>query len=101
MTYSFKNIPQFTVGIEVNVKNLIKAKEELIPNVKKLTGYRLSLTAMLIKLVSMVLLEFPFINSTYTEKGIKKNKQINIGIAMNSNNGLIVPVIKNESKKIY
>ncbi|MCK5614588.1 2-oxo acid dehydrogenase subunit E2, partial [Candidatus Pacearchaeota archaeon] len=72
MTYSFKNIPQFTVGIEVNVKNLIKAKEELIPNVKKLTGYRLSLTAMLIKLVSMALLEFPWRERDYGDNCNKR-----------------------------
>ena len=41
----------------------------------------------------------PVVNSTFTDKGIQLKSEINIGIAVAIDEGLIVPVIKNADEK--
>ena len=49
----------------------------------------------MIGLVAEGIKQYPFLNSTYTEKGIQLFEEINIGVAMGKEEGLIVPVIHN------
>ncbi len=42
--------------------------------------------------------DFPLVNSTYTEQGIKLQSEINIGMAVALDEGLVVPVIRNADR---
>ena len=47
----------------------------------------------------MALKEYPMLNSRITEQGVENRKSINIGIAVDTDNGLMVPNVKNCDKK--
>ncbi|MCD6237854.1 MAG: 2-oxo acid dehydrogenase subunit E2 [Thermotogae bacterium] len=55
---------------------------------------KVSVTAMLLKVVSRVLSEYSSFNAHFDGENIKKFKKINIGVAVDTERGLIVPVIK-------
>jgi 2-oxoglutarate dehydrogenase E2 component (dihydrolipoamide succinyltransferase)/2-oxoisovalerate dehydrogenase E2 component (dihydrolipoyl transacylase) len=53
------------------------------------------------KAVITALKEFPILNSTWTEDGIRIKRYVNLGIATSIEDGLIVPVIRDADKKDF
>jgi pyruvate dehydrogenase E2 component (dihydrolipoamide acetyltransferase) len=94
MTYSKMSIPHFYISTEVDMTEAAKVREELIPIIETKTGVRLSFTHMLIKAVAMALREYPQLNALCDGENIKISKDVNIGIAVGLEDGLIVPVLK-------
>lgn len=90
------SIPHFGLSDEIDVSNLVQLRATL----KQLAKDRsVSLTYMpfFVKAVSMALLEFPIINSTVDQKceNITYKASHNIGVAMDTKEGLVVPNVKN------
>ncbi|MEM2111824.1 MAG: dihydrolipoamide acetyltransferase family protein [Candidatus Bathyarchaeia archaeon] len=98
MTESKTHVPHFYVSTQVDMTEAVKLRENLIPSVEAKSGVRLSFTHLLIKAVAMALQEFPQVNSTFEAENIKQWKDINIGIAVNLEDGLIVPVLRRANK---
>jgi pyruvate dehydrogenase E2 component (dihydrolipoamide acetyltransferase) len=46
-----------------------------------------------------MLVKFPYMNSWLTDQGIVQHRQVNLGIAVALDNGLVVPHVKNAEKK--
>jgi pyruvate dehydrogenase E2 component (dihydrolipoamide acetyltransferase) len=57
-------------------------------------GARISYTDLVVKAVAIALREHPMLNSTLTEEGIVLRDEINIGVAVALEQGLIVPVVR-------
>jgi pyruvate dehydrogenase E2 component (dihydrolipoamide acetyltransferase) len=97
---SWINIPHVTQHDEVDIHELeqirIDMKEEA--NSKSI---RLSILPFIIKAITNALSEFPDFNSSLSPDGKKliKKKYINIGFAANTEQGLMVPVLKDAKKK--
>ncbi|MEM1990623.1 MAG: dihydrolipoamide acetyltransferase family protein [Candidatus Bathyarchaeia archaeon] len=95
MTYSKTSIPHFYISAEVDMTEAARFREELIPIIEAKTGVRLSFTHILIKAVAMALKEYPQLNALCDGENIRLSKDVNIGIAVGLEDGLIVPVLKN------
>ncbi len=89
VSMSFKTAPHSTVIMEVDVSKA----EELH---KKL---QVSYTAILVSAVAKALLEHPMLNSTLEENQIRIFEDVNVGVAVATEHGLVVPVINNADKK--
>ncbi len=93
-------IPHAYVVEEVDVTELLEVREKL----KKLAeekGVKLTLLPFIIKAAVKAIKEYPLINSSLDEeKGeIIVKKTINVGIAVDTSQGLVVPVIKDAGSK--
>ena len=89
---SWTSIPHVTHFEDIDVSNLEQHRKML----NEISKIKLSLLAYIVKAVSMVLLKKPIMNSSLIDKGkLMLKKYVNIGIAVNTDQGLIVPVIKN------
>lgn len=86
---SFKTAPHSTVVMEVDASKAIKLHDTL----------QLSYTAILVKAAAKALAEYSIINSTLEGNRIKIFEDVNVGIAVATENGLVVPVIHNSDKK--
>ncbi|MDH5481305.1 MAG: 2-oxo acid dehydrogenase subunit E2 [Candidatus Bathyarchaeota archaeon] len=86
---SFRTAPHSTIMMEVNVSEATELHKKL----------EVSYTAIIVKAVAKALLEHPILNSTLDGSEIKLFEDVNIGIAVATNYGLVVPVIKNADKK--
>ena len=89
LTESWSSAPHFNLVRHLDVSNLVTYKKQ----VQEKNSNRLTYTDLLIKLVSITLKEHPRINASWIDNKIVKNSEINVGLAVDSNGGLIVPVI--------
>ena len=60
---------------------------------------KLTYTAFLVQAAVAALKAFPMVNATYTEQGIIMKRDINVGVAVAIEDGLIVPVVKRADEK--
>lgn len=98
MVQSKTHVPHFYVSTEVDMTEAVKMREALVSTFEAKTGVRLSFTHLLVKAVAIALGEHPQINSTLEGETIKLWKDINIGIAVGLEDGLIVPVLRRANK---
>ncbi|XP_063839599.1 lipoamide acyltransferase component of branched-chain alpha-keto acid dehydrogenase complex, mitochondrial [Ostrinia nubilalis] len=99
MTEAMK-IPHFGFSDEYDVSKLVEAREKL----KKLAqdhGVKLTYMPIIMKAASLSLTSFPILNSSLdsTCENVTYKASHNIGVAMDTPNGLVVPVIKNVQNK--
>jgi pyruvate dehydrogenase E2 component (dihydrolipoamide acetyltransferase) len=76
----------------------VKMRNELLPTFENETSVRLSYTNLLVKAVALGLKEYPQLNATLDGENIKLWKNVNVGIAVGLEDGLIVPVLKSASE---
>ena len=89
---SWTSIPHVTHFEQVDVTYLEKHRSIL----NKVSKTKISLLAFIVKAISIILLKKPVINSSLVGDGkLMLKKYVNIGIAVNTDQGLVVPVIKN------
>ncbi|MCM8767549.1 MAG: 2-oxo acid dehydrogenase subunit E2 [Candidatus Omnitrophica bacterium] len=91
---SKQNIPHFYFQGKVIVDNLLKIKE-----LKEIEGEKYTLTDFLIFLLSRVIEEFPLIGASVIDDEIRIYKNVDIGLAISIDDGLVVGSIKNANTK--
>ncbi|MBI5305240.1 MAG: 2-oxo acid dehydrogenase subunit E2 [Chloroflexi bacterium] len=62
-------------------------------------GVKLTYTAFFVQAAIAALKAFPIVNASYTAQGIVLKRDVNIGIAVALDEGLIVPVVKRADEK--
>jgi len=95
MLKSVTEIPQAWTMIEVDVTNLVNARNKVKDDFKKQNGYSLSYFPYFVKAVSQALINHPKMNSSWQNDTVITNKEINTSIAVATEDALFVPVIKN------
>ncbi|MEM3673795.1 MAG: dihydrolipoamide acetyltransferase family protein [Candidatus Bathyarchaeia archaeon] len=86
---SFRTAPHSTVIMEVDVSKAAELHERL----------KVSYTAIIVRASAKALKEHPIINSTFDGDKIRVFEDINVGVAVATGQGLVVPVIRNADKK--
>ena len=86
--------PHFYLTSEVDVENLISLRK----NINQTLDEKISFNDIIIKAVAFSLRKHPNINVSWSEDNIILNENINIGVAIAVDEGLLVPVIKNADK---
>ncbi len=95
MSQSFQEVPQVTTTVKVDMKEIKELREEI----KQLSEEHISYTDILVLVVSRMLKKYPMINSHISQDSMIVKSSINIGIAVDVPDGLVVPVIKNVGRK--
>ncbi len=99
MFSSLQTAAQLTITMETDVSELERFRNYILPVIEKEENIRVSFTEILVKIVARALEEFPTVNSIIEEDKIKLLDEINIGVAVASDFGLIVPVVHGANKK--
>jgi pyruvate dehydrogenase E2 component (dihydrolipoamide acetyltransferase) len=89
MTASWTSAPHFYLFREVNVSRLVAWREQA----SRQTGARITYTDLLVKLVAAALARHPGVNASWRNGAIARGAEINIGLAVAIDAGLVVPVI--------
>jgi pyruvate dehydrogenase E2 component (dihydrolipoamide acetyltransferase) len=97
---SWRTIPHVTHFDAADITSLETFRKQYAPKFEK-RGGRLTVTAILIKIVAAALRKFPQFNASVDMEGqaIVFKKYVNIGVAVDTKNGLLVPVIRNVDTK--
>ncbi|WP_425451933.1 dihydrolipoamide acetyltransferase family protein [Bacillus taeanensis] len=99
MVRSKHEAPHAWTMLEVDVTNLVNYRNKIKEEFKNKEGYNLTFFPFFIKAVVEGLKEFPQVNSMWAGDKIIQKKDINISIAVATDDALYVPVIKNADEK--
>jgi pyruvate dehydrogenase E2 component (dihydrolipoamide acetyltransferase) len=97
-TQSWTTVPHFFVVREVDAGALNEARKKLGAELETSRGLKLTHTDLLAALVARVLVKHPRMNASWTGEGVRLNGEINIGLAMAVEGGVVAPVIHNADK---
>jgi pyruvate dehydrogenase E2 component (dihydrolipoamide acetyltransferase) len=89
MTASWTTAPHFYLVREVNVARLVA----WLGTARKQTGARITYSDLLVKLVAATLAQHPRVNVSWKDGALERHGEINIGLAVALEDGLVVPVI--------
>lgn len=93
MAQSAREIPQFSVSMEADASRLLRVKEELSGE-----DASVSVTALLIYQTARALLKHPLLNARFDGDAFILYETVNMGVAVASPQGLVVPVIHGAEK---
>jgi 2-oxoisovalerate dehydrogenase E2 component (dihydrolipoyl transacylase) len=99
MVRSVTTAPHAWCLVEVDVTELVSTRERLLKDWQDREGFELTFVPFFIKTVTESLREHPIINSSWSDAGIIMKGDINIGLAVAVEDGLIVPVIHNADRQ--
>jgi len=92
-TQSWTTVPHFFVVRDVDTGALNDARQVLGAEIQKSHGVKLTHSDLLVALVARVLQKHSRMNSSWAGAGVSKNADINIGLAMAVDDGVVAPVI--------
>jgi pyruvate dehydrogenase E2 component (dihydrolipoamide acetyltransferase) len=93
MVQSKFSAPHIYFFNDVDMEKLLTLREEIVTEFEKSEGVRISVNDFLIKAVALTLREFPLFNSMVSGEEIRIFPDINVGLAVAMEDGLIVPAI--------
>lgn len=100
LSYAWSVIPHVTQFDKTDITEFEKDRKELSKKVEE-HGAKLTVTGILIKIIAEGMKKFPQFNSSIDldKMEVIYKKYINIGVAVDTEYGLLVPVIKNADQK--
>ena len=98
MVHSRRTSAHVTTFFEVDCSRILQAGEKSKPEFERV-GVKLTVTPFFVQAAANALKRFPIVNSSLDGDTIVYKRAINIGIAVNIEGGLIVPVLKNAGGK--
>ncbi len=93
MSHSWTTVPHFYLVREVDASLLVEWRARVAPSVEKKAGVKPTYTDLLVKLIGFALRDHPRVNASWADGNIQWNREINVGIAVAIEEGLIVPVV--------
>jgi pyruvate dehydrogenase E2 component (dihydrolipoamide acetyltransferase) len=92
-TQSWTTVPHFFVVREVDSGALVEARERMGSAIQQARGIKITHTDFLVALIARVLAKHPRINASWSDGVIRLNRQVNIGVAMAVDDGVVATVI--------
>ena len=93
LSLSARTAVHVPISMEVDMRNATNVKQEL-----EKAGTDISFTDLIVKAVALALTEFPRTNSMLLGDELKVVSQVNVGLAVGTEDDLLVPVIKNANR---
>jgi 2-oxoisovalerate dehydrogenase E2 component (dihydrolipoyl transacylase) len=98
MTRSATEIPEAWSSMEVDMTSVMTARERAKDDFERKHGTRLTPLAFALRAVAESLRTNPIVNSTWADDAIMIKGRINLGVAIATEKGLLVPVIPNADR---
>lgn len=99
LLFSKQTIPHYYLTVDTCVDKLMDLRSQLNSLQEASGGKRISVNDLVIKAAALALRKVPQCNSSWTDDYIRQYRNININVAVQTDNGLFVPVIKDADKK--
>jgi len=99
MVYSKRTSAHVTTVHRVDMTRIARLRERLKGQFQERYGFSLTYLPFIVRAAAQALREFPLLNASIDGNNIVYHNEINIGIAVALENGLIVPVIRHADEK--
>lgn len=87
--------PHFYLTVEINMDNAVQIRQQL----NDVAPVKLSFNDLVIKAAAIALKQHPAVNASWLGDKIRYNKEVNIGVAVAIEEGLLVPVVRHADIK--
>ena len=94
MSRSFREIPHAWGVIEVDVSGMVAYRNANLERVQESTGQRLTYLPIVLHHVARALREHRLLNSSWVDGKVVLKGAVNVGVAVASEHGLVVPVVR-------
>jgi pyruvate dehydrogenase E2 component (dihydrolipoamide acetyltransferase) len=98
MKESLSTAPHYIISMDVDMSAVIALRLRLNQHYTS-GGIKLSYNDFLMRVVAIAIKDSPLVNSTYVENGIKLHRDVNIGLAVATATGIVVPVVPKVNTK--
>jgi pyruvate dehydrogenase E2 component (dihydrolipoamide acetyltransferase) len=95
---SKQTIPHFYISVSVDMSSALKRRKELNDQYKLPKEEAISINDFIVHACALAIIDFPMLNSSFSEEGIILWEDIDIGVAVALDDGLVVPVVENPDK---
>ncbi|KAL3598319.1 hypothetical protein D5086_006237 [Populus alba] len=99
LLFSKQTIPHYYLTVDTCVDKLMGLRSQLNSIQETSGGKRISVNDLVIKAAALALRKVPQCNSSWTDNYIRQYNNVNINVAVQTDNGLYVPVIRDADKK--
>lgn len=99
MVYSKRTAPHVTTVAEVDMAKIARLREGKKAAIKEQTGYELTYLPFIISAAVQAIAEYPTLNAAVVDDTLVIRKEVNMGIAVETEKGLMVPVIRRAQEK--
>ena len=81
--------PRVAQGLDANMTAVLQR----VAGERQATGRKISITHAVLRSVALTLREHPAVNGIVAEQGVELWSQVNLGVAVNTVHGVVVPVV--------
>jgi 2-oxoglutarate dehydrogenase E2 component (dihydrolipoamide succinyltransferase) len=99
MVFSKRTSAHVTTVHKVDMTKVAKMRDKVKGNVQAQYGFSLTFLPFVMRAATAALRQFPIVNASIDGTNIIYHRDINVGMAVALENGLIVPVIRNADEK--
>ncbi|KAL9860054.1 Dihydrolipoyllysine-residue acetyltransferase component 3 of pyruvate dehydrogenase complex [Arabidopsis thaliana] len=99
LAFSKQTIPHYYLTVDTCVDKLMALRSQLNSFKEASGGKRISVNDLVVKAAALALRKVPQCNSSWTDDYIRQFKNVNINVAVQTENGLYVPVVKDADRK--
>lgn len=99
MGASVHTTARVTLMMEVDATEFVNARERIKARVSEEWGFAPGYNDLLAKVVAMALRRYPYMNARLTSDAIELLNHVNIGLAVDTERGLLVPVVRDADQK--
>lgn len=97
MTDSFRDIPHFAVTAEIDMSEAVRLKAALEKS--EAFDVPITYTHMVLKATARALTRHPRLNASYRDGALEVHAEVNLGMAVSVDDGLIVPVLRHADER--
>jgi len=101
MVRSVQVSPHVAAIHEVDMTSVVRHRARLAEEFERREGFKLTFTPYIVEAVVEAIKNFPLLNCSIEGEKIVRKNFINIGIAVATDNGLLVPVIKHAEERNF
>jgi len=94
LTASSRDVPHVYFSCEIDGTGMTQFRESLSKTIESTKGTSLSLTDIIVKSVAATIEKYPRFNASLEGQTIRIHEEVNIGLAVALEDGLVVPVIR-------
>lgn len=99
LSQSWRDIPRVTEVMHVDMTRTVEFRESNLSRWESGCGLRISLNDLVTKAVTVALERHPLLNATLVDNQVRVHDQVNMGLAVHLDQGLVVPVLKDAGGK--
>lgn len=99
MATSARTVARVTLVMEADATEFVAVRERLKARFAEAWGFAPGYNDMLVMIVARALRRFPYMNARLTSDAIEYLARIDIGMAVDTERGLTVPVVRNADQK--